>query len=310
MAEYLALGVYVEEKTFRPKTSEGVSTSTAGFVGATRFGPLFGEPELLTSFLDFERIYGGLDQLEFDELVHNDLAHAVRAFFENGGQRLYVARAYRPSEPASDEGATPEWVDHGQYTVGGSVSGPDLRLRARYPGAAGNFLVTLELRLGQSIAVHCDGTTILRGATAYDTANDVVNPGRRSVPVGPPTRTSKGRGYSVWVSDMSDAVASRSESAMVNTSGASDIRLPHHQAWRVTSPLCGVGSLPPDAIVPLQAQAVVGGVAEAVCVGGARSPASRSAAGLGGLARCWKAGAARGSPVALSVGRDGSRYRY
>jgi hypothetical protein len=41
------------------------------------------------------------------------------------------------------------------------------------------------------------------------------------------------------------------------------------------------GSLPPDAIVPLQTRAVVGGVAEAVC--------------MGGLARCWKAGAARGS---------------
>ena len=44
MPEYLAPGVYVEETTFRQKTIEGVSTSTAGFIGPTRFGPVVGEP--------------------------------------------------------------------------------------------------------------------------------------------------------------------------------------------------------------------------------------------------------------------------
>ena len=63
MPEYLAPGVFVEEVSFRPKTIEGVSTSTTGFVGPARFGPVEGEPPLLTSFADFERIYGGLDRL-------------------------------------------------------------------------------------------------------------------------------------------------------------------------------------------------------------------------------------------------------
>jgi phage tail sheath protein FI len=49
MPEYLAPWVYVEETSFRPKAIEGVSTSTAGFVGPTRFGPIDGEPELLTT---------------------------------------------------------------------------------------------------------------------------------------------------------------------------------------------------------------------------------------------------------------------
>ena len=103
MPEYLAPGVYVEETTFRQKSIEGVSTSTAGFVGPTRFGPTGGEPELLTSFLDFERIYGGIDQLVYDGVTqHNDLAHAVRGFFENGGRRLYVARTFEHStEPST-----------------------------------------------------------------------------------------------------------------------------------------------------------------------------------------------------------------
>ena len=74
MPEYLAPGVFVEETSFRQKTIEGVSTSTTAFVGPTRFGPESGEPPLLTSFSEFERIYGGIDQLEFTddgEPTHN-----------------------------------------------------------------------------------------------------------------------------------------------------------------------------------------------------------------------------------------------
>jgi phage tail sheath protein FI len=40
---------------------------------------------MLSGYSDFERIYGGPGPLD-------DLAHAVRGFFENGGRRLYVAR--------------------------------------------------------------------------------------------------------------------------------------------------------------------------------------------------------------------------
>src|SRR5438046_1182645 len=95
MPEYLAPGVYIEETSFRSKSIEGVSTSTAGFVGPALFGPVSGEPELLTSFADFERTYGGLYDLAINNRpVTNYLAHAVRAFFEEGGQRLYVMRVF------------------------------------------------------------------------------------------------------------------------------------------------------------------------------------------------------------------------
>lgn len=95
MPEYLAPGVYVEETSFRPKTIEGVSTSTTGFVGPTRYGPTEGKPELITSFTQFERIYGGLDPLFYQESRANYMAHAVRAFFDNGGSRLYIARTFK-----------------------------------------------------------------------------------------------------------------------------------------------------------------------------------------------------------------------
>ncbi len=47
MPEYLAPGVFVEEVSFRAKSIEGVSTTTTGFVGATRYGPIDIEPEIV-----------------------------------------------------------------------------------------------------------------------------------------------------------------------------------------------------------------------------------------------------------------------
>ncbi len=62
MPEYLAPGVYVEEVSFRSKSIEGVPTSTTGFAGMTRYGPVHypggpssTEPRLITSFTEFER---------------------------------------------------------------------------------------------------------------------------------------------------------------------------------------------------------------------------------------------------------------
>ncbi len=93
MPEYLAPGVYVEEISFRSKSIEGVSTSTTGFVGPTHKGPTTGTPELLTDIGDFERIYGGYENLQFrgGESI-NYIANAVKNYFDNGGSRLYVAR--------------------------------------------------------------------------------------------------------------------------------------------------------------------------------------------------------------------------
>ena len=102
MPEYLAPGVYVEEVSFRPKSIEGVSTSTCAFVGPTRKGPLSGTPEVITSYGEFERMYGGLSNLSFASATDsnpqatNYMAHAVRAFFDNGGKRLYIGRTFVP----------------------------------------------------------------------------------------------------------------------------------------------------------------------------------------------------------------------
>src|SRR5580704_3802940 len=103
MAQYLAPGVYVEEVSFRAPSIEGVGTSTAAFAGPTLTGPLNVTPELLTSFGDFQNIYGGYGNLALSGISSGDpkntnyLAFAVKAFFDNGGSQLYVSRVFVPT---------------------------------------------------------------------------------------------------------------------------------------------------------------------------------------------------------------------
>src|SRR4029450_3905422 len=96
MPEYLAPGVYVEETSFRAKSIEGVGTSTTAFVGPTRKGPVAttqpdgdgnmpAAPEILTSFGDYLRVFGGLEPLDFAPDRPNYLANAVLNFFNEGG---------------------------------------------------------------------------------------------------------------------------------------------------------------------------------------------------------------------------------
>jgi len=136
--EYLAPGVYVEETSFRSKSIEGVSTSTTAFVGPTRKGPIGGTPELITSFGDFERIYGGLNDLSFSI---NYLAHAVRAYFNEGGSRLYVSRVYIPSAPGDAAG-----IARSNDIVGGVQADAKKKASfvARYRGEAGNGEIHLR----------------------------------------------------------------------------------------------------------------------------------------------------------------------
>lgn len=91
MAEYLSPGVYVEEFESGGKPMEGVSTSTAGFIGLAERGPVEGLPQLVTSFADFKRKYGSyLSENEYGE--YRFLAYAVEHFFINGGARCFISR--------------------------------------------------------------------------------------------------------------------------------------------------------------------------------------------------------------------------
>jgi len=80
-------GVYVEEVPSGVRTITGVATSITAFVGRALRGTT-SAPVTITSYGDFERIFGGLWK---DSM----LGFAVRDFFLNGGSTAVIARLYR-----------------------------------------------------------------------------------------------------------------------------------------------------------------------------------------------------------------------
>jgi uncharacterized protein len=99
MPEYLAPGVYIEEISSGPRPIEGVSTSTAGFFGETERGPT--TPILVTSWQSYYRWFGGYIDIPGGVTQNVFLPYAVRGFFDNGGQRVFIARVAGPAADAS-----------------------------------------------------------------------------------------------------------------------------------------------------------------------------------------------------------------
>jgi hypothetical protein len=121
MPEYLAPGVYVEEIEAGPKPIEGVSTSTAGFLGPTERGPV--SPYFITSTEEYERIFGGY-------LPDSFMTYAVDGFFNNGGQRCFIGRVTKKeAKNAKLEIRLPGT---------GAGSPPDIMIEAVGPGTWGN----------------------------------------------------------------------------------------------------------------------------------------------------------------------------
>jgi len=166
--EYLAPGVYVEEVSFRSKSIEGVGTSTTAFVGPTLKGPVGGTPELLTSFADFERIYGDVEDFAFGSdprLNRNYVAHAVQAYFNNGGSRLYVMRVFTPESGDGIADAAGDPVLFTQDDSTPPVVTPDAWWVARFAGSAANGATIAIQQLaapigGRSLQNAADGTIV------------------------------------------------------------------------------------------------------------------------------------------------------
>ena len=105
------------ESGLRPM--EGVSTSTAGFIGMAEKGKVSGTPEFVSSFADFTRKFGGyLSENVYGEYRY--LAYAVEQFFANGGSRCYVMRTV-PADAAT-----------------ASIVSSGIKLAAKNPGKWGN----------------------------------------------------------------------------------------------------------------------------------------------------------------------------
>ncbi len=91
---YATPGIYIEERPSGSMPIQGVGTAIAAFVGLTdTYNPAEGDPDdsagvqpqLVTSWPQYERIYGGCDSGAL-------LPYAVRGFFDNGGTMAYIVR--------------------------------------------------------------------------------------------------------------------------------------------------------------------------------------------------------------------------
>ncbi len=176
MPEYLAPGVYIEEFEIGAKPIEGVSTSTAGFIGMSEMGPL-NKPTLVTSFAEYQRIFGSyLKEADYGKKRY--LPYAIEGFFANGGQRVYVSRV-AADDAAKSSGFLPD-VSGGTTFLDEAVEARAITLKVvdttnlsggdvlfLKDGSQSEYLkyvslakaLTLDLPLSQS---HASGTTIAR----------------------------------------------------------------------------------------------------------------------------------------------------
>ena len=176
MPEYLSPGVFIEEVPSGLKAIEGISTSTAAFVGRARRGTVPGylwasstpalpftptggfvlssdpAPVLVTSFAEFLREFGLPLPIPMagDPSDYGYLSWAVRAFFDNGGKRAFISRIVdkydKPSTLRAAQGVA--------YRL----------LRSAAPGDTTVFLTSIRgLRVGDVISFsrHSDGQNAL-----------------------------------------------------------------------------------------------------------------------------------------------------
>src|SRR5580765_7273638 len=80
-------GVYIEEIPSGVRPITGVATSITAFVGRALRGPV-DQAITITSYGDFERIYGG-------QWIESSLGYAVRDFYRNGGTIAIVVRVHK-----------------------------------------------------------------------------------------------------------------------------------------------------------------------------------------------------------------------
>ena len=108
MPTYLSPGVYIEEVQSGSRPIEGVGTAVAAFVGLSEVGPLH-NPTLVSNWSQYAAAFG-----DFVEGAY--LAHAVYAYFQNGGGNCYVVRV---GGPTGANGSSPNGASSTTPAVGG-----------------------------------------------------------------------------------------------------------------------------------------------------------------------------------------------
>jgi len=161
MPSYLSPGVYTRETDFSFYIKQ-ISTSACGMIGIAEKGPI-NKPTLVTSWEQFVRKFGSY-------IPDGYLAYAARAFFDNGGQVLYVNRIESydwPTDPDSllaakaMVGLTDREGIAASLTTGTSGTNR-ITWRAKNTGTAGNSIQIAAVKSGNNtpLSVSVNGQTI------------------------------------------------------------------------------------------------------------------------------------------------------
>ena len=145
-------GVYIQEIPSGSRTLTGVATAITAFVGRASRGPV-DEPVPISSFAEFERIFGGFWR-------DSGLGPAVSDYYLNGGSTGIVVRLAG--------GATDATLD-----VGG------LPLKASGPGSWGN---ALQVEVTYPAAADADAIAAAQGVAPGDLFHMTVREGPRESP--------------------------------------------------------------------------------------------------------------------------------
>jgi phage tail sheath protein FI len=140
-------GVYVEEIPSGVRTIVGVATSIAAFIGRAARGPV-DDPVTITSWADYERIFGGLS-------IAYPLGYAVRDFYQNGGREALIVRVFKPAAAAPAD-----------------IAAGTLNLTAASPGTWAN---KLRARIETSTAPGLGDVATQLGVTTADLFNLIVH---------------------------------------------------------------------------------------------------------------------------------------
>ncbi|MCS6297244.1 MAG: phage tail sheath family protein [Nitrospira sp.] len=132
-------GVYIEELPSGVRTITGVATSITGLIGKALRGPT-DQPVTITSFADYERIFGGL---------HRDmtLSYAVRDFFLNGGGQAVIVRLYKATGGSASK-ATYEVPSLTLQAASEGAWGMQVRVRVDKKIVTDPNLIAVATRLG------------------------------------------------------------------------------------------------------------------------------------------------------------------
>ncbi|MBN1771106.1 MAG: phage tail protein, partial [Deltaproteobacteria bacterium] len=154
-SQLLSSKVVIVEEEPRIRNIPTLPTAVVGAVGVTERGPI-GQAVLVTSFEEFIEAFGGFTP-------NSDLALAVHAFFQNGGQTVWIVRTVHYSDITNPASRT---------STAASATIPTAAVAATAGSVLGTVVAPFDLEPGDTLVIVVDG-----GAPATATFN--ATPGAR-----------------------------------------------------------------------------------------------------------------------------------